>query len=106
MVIREQYLDQIPEDSKSAISSANLLGTKFVNITKGSHPKHREPRRRNQNALPTQRISPRFWPRTPTCWIKYRKSSDAWTACLPLSKTDKGNIGKLIKDDSLYNQLN
>ena len=35
MVIREQYLDQIPEDSKSAVSAANLLGSKFINITKG-----------------------------------------------------------------------
>src|ERR1700680_2679330 len=43
MVIQEKYLDQIPEDSKSAISAANLLGSKYVNITKGTHPKHVEP---------------------------------------------------------------
>src|SRR5580693_3448695 len=43
MVIQEKYLNQIPEDSKSAISSANLLGSKYVNITKGTHPKHVEP---------------------------------------------------------------
>ena len=42
MVIQEKYLDQIPEDSRAAISSANLLGSKFVNITKGTHPKHAE----------------------------------------------------------------
>src|ERR1700681_3786864 len=29
MVIQEKYLDQIPEDSKSAISAANLLGSKY-----------------------------------------------------------------------------
>ncbi len=34
MVIREKYLEQIPEDSKSAISAANLLGFSYVNITK------------------------------------------------------------------------
>src|ERR1035438_9494472 len=43
MVIQNKFLDQIPEDSKSAVSSANLLGSKFVNITKGLHPKHVEP---------------------------------------------------------------
>jgi len=40
MVIQSKYLDQIPEDSKAAISAANLLGDKYINITRGTHPKH------------------------------------------------------------------
>src|ERR1700683_4903095 len=55
MVIRDKFLDQIPDDSKSAISSANLLGSKFINITKGTHPKHVEPAGEIQ-ALPNQGI--------------------------------------------------
>ena len=43
MVILQKYLDQIPEDSKAAISAANLLGDKYINITRGTHPKHVEP---------------------------------------------------------------
>src|ERR1700722_18906125 len=42
MVIQNKFLDQIPEDSKAAISAANLLGSKYINITKGTHPKQVE----------------------------------------------------------------
>src|ERR1700743_3130334 len=38
MVIREKYLEQIPENSKATISAANLLGSKYINITKGTSP--------------------------------------------------------------------
>ena len=30
-------------DSKAAISASNLLGDKYINITKGTHPKHVQP---------------------------------------------------------------
>ena len=43
MMIQNKYLDQIPDDSKAAISAANLLGDKYINITKGTHPKHVQP---------------------------------------------------------------
>src|SRR5580698_1279750 len=43
MVIQQRYLDLIPDDSKAAISAANLLGDKYINITRGIHPKHVEP---------------------------------------------------------------
>ena len=56
MVIPEKYLDQIPEDSKAAISAANLLGDKYINITKGTHPKHVEDGRRDCSRSQTQDI--------------------------------------------------
>ena len=35
MKVQEKYLPQIPVDSVAGISAANLLGDKFINITKG-----------------------------------------------------------------------
>src|SRR6266536_5191534 len=35
MRVRENFLQQIPVDSVAGISAANLLGDKFINITKG-----------------------------------------------------------------------
>ncbi len=100
MVIQQKFLDQIPEDSKSAVSAANLLGSKFVNITKGSHPKHVEPGGEIQS-LPTQDI-PQILAQSSNLLNELADySSGAWTACWRLSKTASGNIGKLIKDDSL-----
>ena len=55
MVIQNKYLDQIPDDSLAGISAANLLGDKYINITRGTHPKHVEPGGQI-NALETQDI--------------------------------------------------
>src|SRR5438270_9973255 len=35
MMVKDQYLREIPVDSTVGISAANLLGDKFLNITKG-----------------------------------------------------------------------
>src|SRR5437588_1738692 len=40
MEVLARYLDQIPVDSVAGISAANLLGDKFINITKGSATAH------------------------------------------------------------------
>ena len=35
MMVQEKFLQHIPVDSVAGISAANLLGDKFINITKG-----------------------------------------------------------------------
>jgi phospholipid/cholesterol/gamma-HCH transport system substrate-binding protein len=35
LTIQEKYMRDIPEDSTAAVTAANLLGSKFVGITKG-----------------------------------------------------------------------
>src|SRR2546426_1186230 len=42
MLVQERYLKDIPVDSVAAITAANLLGDKFINITKGQDPRHVE----------------------------------------------------------------
>src|SRR2546425_6991817 len=38
MKVKRNMLSQIPEDSVAGIDAANLLGDKFINITKGTSP--------------------------------------------------------------------
>src|SRR5579863_5628497 len=35
MMVKHEYLPAIPTDSKAGISASNLLGDKYINITKG-----------------------------------------------------------------------
>lgn len=103
MVIREKYLDQIPEDSRSAISSANVLGSKFINITKGTHPKHVEPGGEIQS-LPTQDI-PQILAQSSSLLAQLQTIIGRADGLLAIVENGQGNIGKLIKDDSLYNHF-
>jgi phospholipid/cholesterol/gamma-HCH transport system substrate-binding protein len=102
MVIREQFLDQIPEDSKSAVSAANLLGSKFINITKGLSPRHVAPGGEIQ-ALPTQDI-PQLLAQTTVLLDQFQTIIGRVDGLLAVVENGQGNIGKLIKDDSLYNR--
>ncbi len=48
MKVQEKFLQQIPVDSVAGISAANLLGDKFINITKGRDRADGKGRLRNQ----------------------------------------------------------
>ena len=104
MVIQQKYLEQIPEDSKSAISAANLLGSKYVNITKGTHPKHVEPGG-EVASLQTQDI-PEILAQSSSLLSQLQTIIGRADGLLALVESGQGNIGKLIKDDSLYDRLN
>ncbi|MGA2714590.1 MAG: MlaD family protein [Bryobacteraceae bacterium] len=104
MVIQNKYLDQIPDDSKSAISSANLLGSKYVNITKGTHPKHVEPSGEVQS-LPNQGI-PEIMAQSTSLLAQFQTILGRADGLLAIVENGQGNVGKLIKDDTLYNRLN
>src|SRR5664279_4510588 len=40
MMVKQEYLNEIPTDSMAGISASNLLGDKYINITKGARPDH------------------------------------------------------------------
>ncbi len=104
MVIQEKYLDQIPEDSKAGISSANLLGDKYINITRGTHPKHVEPGGQIE-ALETQDI-PEVIAQSSRLLAQFETIMGRIDGLLAIVENGQGNIGKFIKDDSLYDRLN
>ena len=104
MVIQNKFLDQIPEDSKAAISSANLLGSKYLNITKGTHPKHIEPGG-EVAALPNQGI-PEIMAQSTSLLAQFQTILGRADGLLAIVENGQGNIGKLIKDNALYDRLN
>jgi phospholipid/cholesterol/gamma-HCH transport system substrate-binding protein len=104
MVIQERYLEQVPEDSKAGISAANLLGDKYINITRGSHPKHVQPGGEIE-ALETQDI-PEIIAESSHLLSQFETIVTRVDGLLAIVENGQGNIGKLIKDDSLYDRLN
>jgi phospholipid/cholesterol/gamma-HCH transport system substrate-binding protein len=104
MVIQQRYLDLIPDDSKAAISAANLLGDKYINITRGIHPKHVEPGG-TIDALETQDI-PEIIAESSHLLQQFQSIAGRLDGLLGIVESGQGNIGKLIKDDSLYDRLN
>jgi phospholipid/cholesterol/gamma-HCH transport system substrate-binding protein len=104
MVIRQRFLDQIPEDSKAAISSANLLGSKFLNIDKGVSPKHVEVGGEIQS-LANQGI-PEIMAESSNLLAQFQTILGRVDGLLAIVENGQGNIGKLIKDQSLYDRVN
>jgi phospholipid/cholesterol/gamma-HCH transport system substrate-binding protein len=104
MMIQERYLDQIPDDSKAAISASNLLGDKYINITRGVHPKHVETGGEIA-ALQVQDI-PEILAQSSSLLGQLQTIVGRVDGLLATVESGQGNIGKLIKDDTLYNRAN
>jgi phospholipid/cholesterol/gamma-HCH transport system substrate-binding protein len=104
MAVQSKYLDQIPEDSTAGISSANLLGDKYINITRGTHPKHVEPGGQIE-AVETQDI-PEVIAQSSRLLTQFETVIGRIDGLLAIVENGQGNIGKFIKDDSLYDRLN
>lgn len=104
MVLRDPFLSQIPEDSKAAVSAANLLGDKYINITRGTHPKHVEPGGQI-DSLETQDI-PEIIAQSSHLLTEFQTILGRLDNLLEVVESGQGNIGKLLKDDSLYDRLN
>ena len=104
MEVPEKYLSQIPEDSHSAISAANLLGDKYINITRGIHQKHVEDGSEIA-AVATQDV-PEILAQSSNLLAQFQTILGRLDGLLSIVESGQGNIGKLIKDDSLYDRVN
>lgn len=104
MKISKKYLDLIPDDSKAAISASNLLGDKYINITKGTHPKHVEING-EVVSLQTQDI-PEILEQASGLLGQFQTILGRVDGLLAVVDAGQGNLGKLLKDESLYDRLN
>ena len=104
MKLQKKFLSQIPDDSRAAISAANLLGDKYINITKGTHPKHIEDGGEIQS-VETQDI-PEILAQASGLLGQFQTILTKVDSLLAVVDSGKGNLGKLIKDDALYDRLN
>jgi phospholipid/cholesterol/gamma-HCH transport system substrate-binding protein len=104
MLIREEFLSLIPDDSTASINSSNLLGDKYINIAKGTHPKHVEANGEIPS-LASQDI-PEILAQASGLLGQFQTILTKVDNLLAVVDAGQGNLGKLIKDDSLYNRLN
>jgi len=104
MRVQEKFLQQIPVDSVAGISAANLLGDKFINITKGRDPKTVKDGGEIKS-LQSQDI-PELMAQSASLLQTFQTIVNRLDSLLAGVEAGKGNIGKLLKDEELYNRLN
>jgi phospholipid/cholesterol/gamma-HCH transport system substrate-binding protein len=104
MKLRKDYLSQIPDDSVIEISASNLLGDKFININKGKSATAVKDGG-TLKALQTNDI-PELMNRAGDLLGSLQTSLTRFDVILADIEAGKGNVGKLIKDEELYNRLN
>lgn len=102
--VREDMLKHIPVDSMATISADNLLGAKFINIKKG---KSLETIKAGATipAVTSKEIfeiMDSFFPLLTSAQVTLKRIDNI----VSLIEEGKGNIGKLLVDETLYSRLN
>jgi len=104
LLVQEKYLRDIPDDSVATITAASLLGDKYVNITKGKSSRPIKPGA-ELHSLPPQDI-PELMAQSANVLATLQNIVRRLDTMLADIEQGQGNIGKLLKDDELYNRLN
>ena len=104
MLVKESYLPDIPVDSVTGISAANLLGDKFINITLGQSSQHVKPND-ELRSLQTQDI-PELMAQSANLLQSFQGIVNRVDSMLQSIDAGKGNLGKLLRDEELYTRLN
>jgi phospholipid/cholesterol/gamma-HCH transport system substrate-binding protein len=104
MEVEDRYLQQIPVDSVAGVGASNLLGDKFINITRGQDPRTVK----EGDELPSlqTRDIPELMDQSAKLLDSFRTIVGRVDNLLAGVEQGKGNIGKLLKDEELYNRLN
>ena len=104
LTIQSSFMRDIPEDSTAAVTAANLLGSKFIDITKGQSA---TPIKAGGElrSLQTQDI-PELMAQSANLIQTLQDISKRTDDMLADIDAGKGNLGKLLRDDELYNRLN
>ena len=105
MEVDEKYLKDIPVDSVAGVSASNLLGDKFINITKGRDIGHTVKSGDEVKSQETQDI-PQLLDQSAKLLDSFQVIVGRVDSLLAGVEQGKGNIGKLLKDEELYNRLN
>jgi phospholipid/cholesterol/gamma-HCH transport system substrate-binding protein len=105
MLVKRQFLAEIPVDSTAAIATSNLLGDKFIDITKGRSGEHVQPGAELAADLQAKDI-PEVMAQTANLVIGFQGIVARLDKLLAGVEEGKGNLGKFIKDEELYNRLN
>jgi phospholipid/cholesterol/gamma-HCH transport system substrate-binding protein len=104
MQVQKRFLRDIPVDSIASIAASNLLGDKFININKGTGAKHVQPGDELASAK-TQDI-PELFAQSTNLLLSLQSIIGRLDNLLAGVEKGKGNLGKFVKDEELYNRLN
>jgi phospholipid/cholesterol/gamma-HCH transport system substrate-binding protein len=104
MMVRNEFLKEIPVDSVTGIAAANLLGDKFINITKGTSTQTVKAGD-TLRAQETQDI-PEMLGQMDKLLKTFQTIVNRVDGLLADVESGKGNIGLFLKDEELYNRLN
>jgi phospholipid/cholesterol/gamma-HCH transport system substrate-binding protein len=104
MQVQEKFLKDIPVDSVAGIAAANLLGDKFINITKG-RSKQSIKAGAELRSLQAQDI-PELMAQSANLLQSFQGIVNRVDGMLAGVEAGRGNLGKLLKDEELYVRLN
>ena len=104
MKVKSEFLPQIPVDSVVGISAANLLGDKFLNITKGQDTRHVQ-NGAELRSLQGQDI-PELMAQMRNTLASFQTIVNRVDSMLAGVEQGKGNLGKFLKDEELYGRMN
>ncbi len=102
--IQEKFMKEIPEDSTTEVTASNLLGDKFINITKGQSPHPVKPGA-ELRSIQGQDI-PELMAQSANLLATLQDIAKRANGMLGDIEAGNGNIGKLLKDEELYKRLN
>ncbi len=103
--VKPEFLPQIPIDSVVGIAAANVLGDKFLNITKGQKQNQPVPDGGELASVNTKDI-PELMASMGNVLNSLQTIVGRFDNLLAGVEAGKGNIGLFIKDDELYKRLN
>jgi phospholipid/cholesterol/gamma-HCH transport system substrate-binding protein len=104
MIVQEKYLPNIPVDSVVAIAAANLLGDKFINITRGQDART-VPAGGELRSLQGQDI-PELMAQSANILQSLKTVVTRLDNIIAGVDAGRGNIGLFLKDRELYDRLN
>ncbi|MGB9459208.1 MAG: MlaD family protein [Bryobacteraceae bacterium] len=104
MMVKPQYLAAIPEDSTVAIAASTLLGGKIIDITKGVSKVPVKPGAELRSAQLED--IPQLMGEMKVVLDSFQTIVTRVDNLLAGIEQGKGNIGKLLKDEELYDRLN
>ncbi len=104
MKVKAAFLPEIPVDSHVGVAAANLLGDKFLNITKGLQTQHVE----DGSELPALQAQdiPEMMAQMSNVLDSFQKIVGRVDNLLAGVEQGHGNLGLFLKDDELYKRLN
>ena len=104
MKIDERHLRDIPVDSIAGIAAANLLGEKFINITKGTSSQTVQPGAEIPSS-PNINDVPELLAQMNNVLQSFQTIVGRADNLLAGVEQGKGNLGKILKDEEFYNRL-